>query len=188
MRVFVFGMAIAATIIGNPAPAMAQMPPALLKCISVARDAERLACYDKAIAASSPEARASSETRTRETTRIAEAEAATAAAAAAAAAKTKDAAKREAFGAEAIASRPERFATGSDGIEAVEAGITEVLTNRSGLGVFLLDNGQLWRQANTDSLPPIRPGDRVRVERSTLGGYKMEFLKQKRWALVKRMR
>ncbi len=170
------------------APAQAQGAADLARCVAIARDADRLACYDAAVADSSPEARAASEVRARETARIAAEEAAVAAAAAKARAAAEVEARREAFGAENVTSRPERVKPRADEIREVEAGVTELLTNMSGLGVFLLDNGQMWRQADTQSLPNVRVGDRVKINKTALGGYNMTFLKQKRAALVKRVR
>ncbi|MBC7521929.1 MAG: hypothetical protein H7268_12660, partial [Sandarakinorhabdus sp.] len=68
-----------------PAAAQAAKDPLArmtTECAVIARDVDRLACYDAAIAEVSPEARAASERRAKETARIA-AEAAVVAAAAA---------------------------------------------------------------------------------------------------------
>ncbi len=182
-----------ALLLAAPAVA-AELPPEVIRCASVARDADRLACYDSAIAAASAEVRAIAEQRARESARIAAEE--KAAAEAAAKAKAEQAAaerarrKKEDFGAEAIASRGDavRAANAAEEIQEIEAGVAEVLTNRAGLGVFVLDNGQMWRQADTQALPNIRTGDRVQVTRALLGGYNIVFVKQKRRVLVRRMR
>lgn len=188
------GLAAVAAVAGSaPAPAAAQAAKDLLECAAIPRDADRLACYDAAVAQASPAARAASETRAREARRIA-AEEATAAAAAAKAKAAADAvaaaaAAREDFGAEGVPSRSaERFRPAPGEVVEIEAGITEVLTNRSGLGVFMLDNGQVWRQVDTTNLPNIRDGDRVKVAKGTLGGYDLVFVKSKRRAKVKRLR
>ncbi|KPF66609.1 hypothetical protein IP88_12720 [alpha proteobacterium AAP81b] len=190
MRFVLAGLLIFAAI---PAAA-ADLPADLLKCAGTARDAERLACYDAAVAAVSAEARAIAGRRAAESARIAAEEKAAADAAAKARAEREAAEravrKKADFGAEAIASRAEEVrkerAVGE--IEEIEAGLSEVLTGRTGLAVFVLDNGQLWRQVDTQSLPNARPGDRVKVERATLGGYNLVLLKQKRRFLVRRMR
>jgi hypothetical protein len=169
-------------------PLHAQTAPDLLRCAAIARDAERLACYDAAVANASPEARAASEVRAKESARIAAEEAAAAAIVAKAKAEADAKARREAFGAEDVTTRPDRFKNRPEEIQKVEAGIVEVLSNQSGLGVFILDNGQIWRQADTVGLPNIRPGDKVEVARTNYGGYNMTFLRSKRVSLVKRMR
>lgn len=171
-----------------PTAAMAQDVGKLAQCAAIARDSERLACYDAAMADASPAARAASAARAKETARIAAEEAAAAAVAAKAAAAAAEQAKREAFGAETVTTRPDRFQPPPGEIQTVEAALVEVLSNRSGLGVFVLDNGQIWRQVDTASLPNLRPGDKITVERAALGGYHLTFLKQKRWVLVRRMR
>jgi hypothetical protein len=174
-------------------PAQAQKPADILACAIILRDTERLACYDAAVADSSVEARAASQRRAEESARIAAEEAVVAAAAAkakaaadaVAAAKTK----REAFGAEGVASRSaERFVPAAGEIVEINAAVTDMLTNRSLQNVFLLDNGQMWRQVDAVALPNIRPGDPVKVTRDALGGYKLMLVKQKRFANVKRLR
>lgn len=188
-----FGYAATILLLVPVIPAHAQKPGDILACAAIARDAERLACYDAAVADASPEARAASKRRAEESARIAAEEAAAAAAAtkvkaeadAVAAAK----AKREAFGAETVVSRgEERFAPPAGEIQELDAKVTEVLTNRSSQNVFLLDNGQMWRQVDAGSLPNIRPGDAVKLRRAALGGYDLVFTKQKRAARVKRLR
>ncbi len=178
----------AAMLIVVSAPAMAQNPAALMHCVAIARDAERLACFDNAMVDSSPEARAAARVRAAETARINAEEAAAAAVVARQRAEAEARAKRESFGAEGVASRPERFSPPPGELQEVETGLTEMLTNSAGLGVFLLENGQLWKQVDTASLPNIRIGDRLLLTRAPLGGYKLNFLKQKRWVLVKRVK
>nr|WP_310523063.1 hypothetical protein [Polymorphobacter sp.] len=186
-------ISFAAAAVLLPTAAAAQKPADLLACAAIARDPERLACYDAAVADTSPQARAASQARAKETARIAAEEAAIAAAAAKVQAEADAvalaAAKREAFGAEAVVSRGNaRFAPPPGELQELETGLTEILTNTSGLGVFLLENGQLWRQVDTTSMPNIRVGDRVKLTRAPLGGYHLNFLKQKRRVLVKRVR
>lgn len=173
-------------------PALAQNPAELMACVRITGDAERLACYDRAMVSASPEARAASDKRAAEAAVAAAAAAKAKAVADAAEAKAKaeaDAiARREAFGAESVATRPNRFAVPPEEIQEIETGISEVLTNASGLGVFLLENGQLWKQADTSRLPNVRAGDRVKLSRAGFGGYHLNFEKQKLWVLVKRMK
>jgi hypothetical protein len=176
------------------APVAAQTPNDLMACISIARDSERLACYDAAVAKASPLAAQMSEQRAKETARIAAEEAAAAEAAAKAKAEA-DAAARAAqakaeFGAEGVTSKKvsERTKPDPDEITKLDATLTDILTNREGKYVFLLDNGQLWRQVSTEAGLNIKPGDAVVVEKSTMGGYKLNFVRIKRWILVKRLR
>jgi hypothetical protein len=191
MRVAALAVLLAAT---GAAPAAAQTAADLMNCITIARDADRLACYDAAVAQVSPQAKALSEKRAQETARIAAEEAAAAEAAAKAKAEA-DAAARAAeakadFGAETVTSKKvsERSKPGPDEIVKLDATLTEILTNREGKYVFLLDNGQLWKQVSTEAGLNIRPGDAVVVEKSTMGGYKLNFPRIKRWLLVKRLK
>jgi nucleoid-associated protein YgaU len=196
MRVAAFvAVAVAASSMFTAAtPVAAQSAGDLMSCIEIARDADRLACYDAAVAQVSPQAKALSDKRAKETARIAAEEAAAAEAAAKAKAEA-DAAARAAqakadFGAEGVASKKvsERTKPAPDEIVKLDAKLSEILTNREGKYVFLLDNGQLWRQVSTEAGLNIRPGDDVVVEKSTMGGYRINFVRIKRWVLVKRLR
>lgn len=161
------------------APAAAQAPANLAACAEIARDADRLACYDAAVAATSP---AAAERRAVESARLAAIEAEQAAAA-------RAVAQRETFGAESVATRgAPRFRPDAERLQQLDTAIAEVLTNATGLPVYLLENGQLWRQADIGATPPIRPGDKVRIARAPLGGYSLTFMKQNRRVLVKRVR
>lgn len=193
MRLVAFA-AVSAAAFGVASPAAAQSAGDLMNCIEIARDADRLACYDAAVAKVSPQAKALSEKRAKETARIAAEEAAAAEAAAKAKAEA-DAAARAAqakadFGAEGVASKKvsERSKPAPDEIIKLDAKLSEILTNREGKYVFLLDNGQLWRQVSTEAGLNIRAGDDVVLEKSTMGGYKLNFTRLKRWMLVKRLR
>lgn len=172
----------------------ADLPSEILKCAGIARDTDRLACYDSAVSASSAEARAMSERRARESARLAAEEKAAAEARAKAEAERLAAErarrKKEDFGAEAIASRAAevRQERAVEEIQSVESKVVEVLTNRSGLGVFVLENGQIWRQVDTQAVPNVRTGDAARVERAALGGYNIVFDRLHRRLLVRRMR
>lgn len=181
-----FGPAAIVLLLAPLAPAHAQAPDgltrAMTECAVKPRDAERLACYDAAIAETSAEARAIAQRRAEASAKIAAEEAAIAAAAAAKAAKDN-------FGDESVRSRGNaRFALPAGEIEKIESTLTEVLRNNTGFGVFLLENGQLWREVDKATSINARAGDAVVIERSALGGYKLRFVRLKRVILVKRMK
>jgi hypothetical protein len=184
--------AVAAVTLASPAAA--QSAGDLINCIEIARDADRLACYDAAVAKVSPQAKAASEKRAKETARIAAEEAAAAEAAAKAKAEADAAARasqaKADFGAETVTSKKlsERTQPAPDEIVKLDAKLSDILTNREGKYVFLLDNGQLWKQVSTESGLNFRPGDDVVVEKSILGGYKLSFKRIKRWVQVKRLK
>jgi len=177
-----------AVVAAPAAPAGAQSPAELLACVGVADNSERLACFDRAMIKTSPEARSAGERRAAEAATAAAAAASAAAKVAQAKAQADAAGQREAFGAEGISARADRFAPKPGETAAIEASIAEILTNNSLLGVFLLDNGQLWKQVDTARLPNARAGDKVTITRGGLGGYRLSFVRQKGWVLVKRLR
>jgi hypothetical protein len=165
----------------------------MTECSAIARDADRLACYDDAVAGISPEARAAAERRAKESARIAAEEAAVAAAAAKAKAEADAVAaaeaRRNAFGAEAITTRgTKRFEPAPDEIRTIESAVSETFKNAEGFSVFLLENGQLWREVDIPQPLNARVGDKVVVERTPLGGYKLNFTRLKRVILVKRLK
>jgi hypothetical protein len=166
------------------APAAAQAPDSLVKCAGIARDAERLACYDAAVAGLSAEARRVSEARAAESSRIAAEEAAAAAAAAARKQEAERQARREAFGGEVIG----KGRVDPEEVVEVETTLSELLTNASGLGVFILGNGQMWRQTDTAPLPRLKAGDAVKLKRASLGGYQLVQLRTGRWVTVRRIK
>jgi hypothetical protein len=75
--------------------------------------------------------------------------------------------------------------------ENVSATITASRSDRRGLLVMQLDNGQIWRQSEGTDLPVrIGENERVRVEiaRSGFGGYRMSFPDLGRRIAVSRLR
>lgn len=189
--------AMAVALLFAATPAFAQSPDALTRamvdCAVIPRDADRLACYDAAVAATSAEARAIAATRAEASAKIAAEEAAVAAAAAKAKAdadaRAAAEASKEAFGNENIKSRgKDRFAPPPGEVQEIETTLTDTFTNREGFSVFLLENGQLWREVDVATKINTRVGDKVRIERAALGGYKLHFVRQKRVILVKRMK
>jgi hypothetical protein len=158
----------------SPAAA-ATLEQSLVTCSAKTDEAVRLKCYDDVAKGLSAEARKVAEAR--------EAEAAAAAAAATAAAAAKAEAERKAaFGKEGMAGS-------ADGGEAqqIEAGITELLRDAAGKTIFVLDNGQMWRQADAFSVP-AKVGNKVIVKRGTFGSYRLLIAGSNRSAQVIRMR
>lgn len=170
------GMALAGAA-GAQTPG--QLPERLVSCAAKVNDAERLACYDAAVGSMSSEARQASEAR------VAEAKVAQAAAAAAAA----SAAQAEA--AKAEADRLAGFgkpASAGDTVSEIEAAITEMLRDSTGKSVFILDNGQIWRQADGFRFPAMKVGTAVTVKRGALGSFRLVPADSNRSVQVIRMR
>lgn len=184
--------ALLSLLLLSASPALAQNPAALMACVGITGDHDRLACFDKAMADVSPEARAASQKRAAEAAVVAAAAAKAAAEAEAAATKARAeaeaVAQREAFGAEGVASRANRFAPPAGEIQEIATAVAELYTNASGQTLFLLEDGHLWKQVDTSRVPNVRPGDRVTISRAAMGGYHLNFAKQKTWVLVKRVR
>lgn len=159
------------------APASAQTVKPFVDCAALANDAERLECYDSAVAAISPALRAQAEERRKQA-------AARAAEAAAAAQAAREAEERDRFGREGV-----RAFRGSDlGVESVESTVTEVLRDNLGKVVVILENGQMWRQVDGNAMPMIRTGTAVTIKRGAMGSYRMTPEKTSRTVQVMRMR
>lgn len=143
-------------------------------CASIGDGEKRLACYDSALAAVDAQAAA----RLAEQRRAAE----IAAAKAAEEAKIRKQQERLAAFGSAGASK------GDDGDEVKEitAAIAELREGVTGY-VVTLDNGQVWRQTEVRTLPPVRVGDAVTIRKGLMGGYRMTFHRQQRTIAVKRV-
>jgi len=160
------------------APVAAQGTQPFVDCAAKLADAERLACYDKAVEAASADARRIAETR-----RKAAAEAALVTAAAEKAAA--EAKQRDRFGREGVRA----FRDDDDGeAQQVTAAVTEALRDQIGKVVLILDNGQMWRQVDGFALPGIKPGTIVTVQRGAMGSYRVKLAGSARTAQVVRMR
>lgn len=185
------------------APADALGP--LRKCGLIADDAARLACYDQALAAIDTaaaqavaqrrveaEARAKLEAERQAQEKLAaeqraKQEAAQRAKEAKQAAARAEQAKRDAFGAEQLP-KGHQILKPEEPQNELKGTITELLTDAFGNIVVVLDNGQVWRQTDSASLPPVRVGDAVTIQRGILGSFRMTFVKQRRTVEVKRFR
>lgn len=156
-----------------------QVPERLVACAGKVDDAERLACYDSAVKSMGAEARAASEAREAEAKAAKAAAAAAAASAAAAAAAKADAERKDSFG---------KAAAPSEVVAEISATITEVLKDASAKSVFVLDNGQIWRQADAFNLPNAKVGSAVTIKRGALGSYRLVPSGSNRSILVIRMK
>ena len=174
------GLAVLAIAISGSGPvsaALAQALPASVRaCASERDDARRLSCYDREIArldqggdvAAAPATKAE----------VAPAAAAAAAAAPAAAATPPTAAAPAAapdakFGYRGDIARKEldEQAATTEGVDRLEATITEVSSRAHGELVITLDNGQVWVQKAPDSKMQLKAGDQVTIKKASLGSY-----------------
>lgn len=167
---------IALLVAAGAAPAAAQSQQDLLKCARIVNAAERVQCYDRVVAQFSAEAkRVVAETETA-AKKLAEEEAA-------AAQVRAEAERRARFGTEGLGTDASGERT-----QQIEATITEGFTDREGRVVFLLENGQIWRQTDGPFRGPVRPGTAVTIKRGTLGNYMLTFAGQNRSVPVRRIR
>jgi hypothetical protein len=178
MRIVV-AMMIGCTAVATAGVASAQAPDKLIACASKVDDRERLACYDSVVKSLNKEAKAASEAREAEAKAAEAAAAAAAAAAATKAAAEAEAARKDSFG---------KAAAASETASELTAVISEVLKDSSGKSVFVLDNGQIWRQADGFTLPNAKVGVSVTLKRGMLGSFRMVPANSNRSVQVVRMR
>lgn len=181
---------LCAAPVPGPARAEASGLAPFLACAAKADDAERLACYDAAAASVSAEARALAAERARARRAAEQARAEEAARRAAEEAARAAAAQVDRFGRESLpAGRGEPGAAPAAApLERLSARVGEALLDQRGRTVFLLENGQMWRQTEGTLLPPVRPGDAVEIARSALGGYRLLLPRVRRSVPVVRVR
>lgn len=172
MRQGIFHAALTAGLLASSAAA-AQIEN-FKACASISDGKQRLECYDSALAAVDAEA----------ATRIAEQRRAAEIAAAKAAEEAKARKEQErlaAFGASGAA-----MADGEEAVSEISASVVQLGEGISGY-VVTLDNGQVWRQTEARTLPPVRIGDTVTIRKGMIGGYRMTFERQKRTVAVRRV-
>ena len=173
------------------APLPAQTPTRteadLIACSVKPGNAERLACYDKAVAGLSADARRLSEKREADAKALAVAEAATAAKLASDAAAKAEADKLAAFGRDSM-NYKDRPPEATEALNALAAKVSETLSTLDGRLVFILDNGQMWRQSEPLQLPPVRAGADVVLKKGLMGSFMLTLPKMGRTIKVVRMR
>lgn len=158
------------------APLAAQPSEAMLKCARIVEDAERVACYDRLVAEMSAQGKRLVAERQAATDKLtAEREAASKAEA--------EARQRARFGGEGLG-----LAEDGTRLEALDSKLTETFVDSSRLMVFLLENGQVWRQTEGVFRYNPKPGTELSIKRSRLGGYTMTFPGTNRVVNVKRIR
>src|SRR6185437_1972253 len=186
----------------TPAP----VPQNLLACSKLQDPAERVRCYDAQIAAmisaTAPTPAPGSATASARPAAPAAVEAAHAAPAvppAATASPGRGAPPRAPAVAASDRSRAAEF--GQEQLPQAERpanenqSLSSRITALNALGaskyVISLENGQVWRQSESDHIASLfRVGDDVRIERGSLGSYHLwaASMGQKNWILVMRMR
>lgn len=133
------------------------VPPALEACLSLRRDAERLACYDRAVEA----------LKTGQ--------------------EVEAASPENMFGAGEIRKTPTASDTPRDEFRQISATVTSVRRANDGKILVELDNGQVWRQQDSDVHMMISSGDTVTIARASMGTFRIAD-KTGRFARFKRVR
>jgi hypothetical protein len=141
------------------APAADVLPERLKSCVPMRRDAERLACFDRAIA---------------------DLEVGT---------HAPPASPEDMFGANSVinAASAANQPTKREDLKQISGVITSLRHGDDGMIVVDLDNGQSWRQQDQEVALMIATGDTVTVTRASLGTFRIAD-KRGRSARFKRVR
>jgi hypothetical protein len=153
--------ALVACLFGLPALAATDtLPPQLEACASLMRDAERLSCFDKAIAA------------------IRRGEQ-----------PGKELSPENMFGASTGIARPEKDAEAvkREELRQISGTVTSLRNTDDGMIIIELDNGQVWRQQDANVRLMVSKGDQVTVVRASLGTFRIAD-KTGRFARFRRVR
>jgi hypothetical protein len=135
------------------------LPGAIEACIRLRNDSERLACFDRAVA-----------------------DIQSGQAAPAAPAQDMFGANQETRGAADVKSRIQR-----DELREITAKVASLRRTPDGMMLLELDNGQVWRQLDSESALVIEVADTVKVVRASMGTFRISD-KRGRSARFRRMR
>jgi hypothetical protein len=154
------GACLAAGAAASPALAADSLPTLLQPCVSLQRDVERLACYDKAVA----------NILMGETS-------------------AEPVSAENMFGAHADIPRSEaeRREVKREELKQISGKVTSLRHTDDGMIVLELDNGQVWRQQDSDVRLVVGTGDTVTIVRASLGTFKLTD-KTGRFARFRRVR
>lgn len=148
-----------ALLLSGAAYAAETLPAPIEACASLLRDAERLACYDKAVAALK---------------RGEEAEALTA---------------ENMFGAHTgnTPAGAGQNAVKREELKQITGTVTSLRRTDDGMIVLELDNGQVWRQQDSEVRMMVAKGDTVTIVRASMGTFRIAD-KTGRFARFRRVR
>jgi len=151
------GCAVTALWAMTCAAADQTVPDSLRACATIKADSARYACYDREMAKLVPGA-------------VVATASATAAAPAAAVAPVLTPEQR--FGlSPAQADAKVSEVSASPSLESIEAKVAGIRNISNGRVLIDLDNGQVWRQVDTDVTVRLKAGDAVSIKRGALGSY-----------------
>ena len=168
MRVFWLLSAVALTTIPAQAEPARDVLDAIAKCTEIATSAERLQCFDTA-ASGAKTALAAPVQQT-----LAQTDQATA--------EEEEGGVLSWFGLSRPNTKPEDFGkpkvrTGPKEITELSAGVLEFAKNAHGRSIFILDNGQVWKQVDGDTTEVRDPSRgeamKVTIETGLMGSYSL---------------
>jgi hypothetical protein len=142
-------------------------------CRELTNDADRLACYDRAVGRLLAQPAAPTPAPAAAAPVVAPPAAATPAAAAPAAAAAASA--EDNFGRDRVLAAEETKRREQEARAAGElnATVTAIETRIDGLMTITLDNGQVWRQSRPDSMFRLKVGDPVRIQPGSMKSFIM---------------
>lgn len=154
------GALVACLLATAGAAAAETVPPQIEACASLRRDTERLACYDKAIAA----IRRGDQ-------------------------PAKENTAENMFGASTGIAQPEprNNQEKREELRQISGTVTSLRHTDDGMIIVELDNGQVWRQQDANVRLMVATGDKVTVVRASLGTFRITD-KSGRFARFKRVR
>jgi len=142
-----------------PARGADPLPPAIEACASLLRDSERLACFDKAVTALKSGVGTAAVTA------------------------------ENMFGAnnETSLASPDQRDVKREELKRIRGTVTSLRSTDDGMIVVELDNGQVWRQLDSDVRMMISTGDILTIVRASMGTFRIAD-KTGRFARFKRVR
>lgn len=142
-----------------------------VRCAQVKDSLERLVCYDRVFSGAQVPVAAPAPRAVAPAPAAPVAAPAAPVAAPAAVASTPPPAPRE-FGDDQV-KRSEKQRQAESGPTSLTAQVSGLREYRPRTYLITLDNGQIWRQMDMDSLFQVAEGDTVQIEKGRLGGYRM---------------
>lgn len=158
-RLFPFALPFLAALAAGPAGAADRREPAVLKaavaCRAIAADVDRLACYDRAVAALD-KAASSADVVVLDRQEVQQT-------------------RRSLFG----LSLPRLFGGRSDPatrpLDRLETAVASVARDADNRLLFTVEDGARWRQVDDRPSSRVRPGGKVELHRAALGSYFANF-------------
>jgi hypothetical protein len=145
------GLVLATALAAAASALAADLPPALLACTKESKPKDRLACYDREVAA------------------VGGGDSANTAAMSGAPAKTLE----ERFGYRGEVAKEEAIRKKSEEpkLESISSKLARIVRRPQGPSVFTLENGQVWEQRAPDSMFTVDVGDEVTIKAAALGSF-----------------